>query len=70
MIQIEFAPGETAAWHQHPNHVVYALIDGKPQITEKGKPANVIELNAGDAMYMPAVNHRAKIQGPTLLNKG
>jgi quercetin dioxygenase-like cupin family protein len=65
VIQIEFAPGETAAWHQHPNHVIYALTNGKLEITDKGKPANVIELKAGTAMFMPAVTHMAKNIGTT-----
>jgi quercetin dioxygenase-like cupin family protein len=65
VIQIEFAPGETAAWHQHPNHVIYVLTDGKLEITDKGKPSNVMELKAGSAMYMPAVTHMAKNVGTT-----
>jgi quercetin dioxygenase-like cupin family protein len=65
VLQVEFAPGEIAPWHQHPNHVVYALTDGKLEITDKGKPANVIELKAGDTMYMPAVTHMAKNVGTT-----
>jgi quercetin dioxygenase-like cupin family protein len=44
---------------------VYALTDGKLEITDKGKPANVIELKAGDTMYMPAVTHMAKNVGTT-----
>jgi quercetin dioxygenase-like cupin family protein len=65
VLQIEFAPGETAAWHQHPNHVIYALSDGKLEITDKGKPANVLDIKAGDAMYLPAVTHMAKNIGTT-----
>jgi quercetin dioxygenase-like cupin family protein len=60
VLQVEFAPGETAPWHQHPDHVVYALTAGKLEITDKGKPANVVDLKAGDAVYMPAVTHMAK----------
>lgn len=65
VLQIEFAPGETAVWHQHPNHVIYALTDGKLEITDKGKPANVLDIKAGDAMYLPAVTHMAKNIGTT-----
>lgn len=60
VIAIEFAPGETAAWHQHPNHIIYALTSGKLEITDKDKPAMVIDIKAGEAMYMPAVTHMAK----------
>ena len=60
MIHAEFVPGETATWHSHPNHVEYALTDGKLEITDKGKPARVVEFKAGDALYMPAVTHMVK----------
>ena len=65
VIEIEFAPGETAKWHHHPNHVVYVLTDGKLEITDKGKSANVIDLKAGTAVFLPAVTHMAKNIGTT-----
>lgn len=65
VISVEFAPGEIAAWHQHPNHVAYALTDGKLEITDKGKPAQTMEIKAGSAMYLPAVTHMAKNVGST-----
>ena len=67
VLQVEFAPGDVAAWHQHPNHVVYVLAGGKIEITNKGKEAMVMDLNEGDAMYMPAVTHMAKNVGTTPL---
>jgi beta-alanine degradation protein BauB len=67
VIAIEFAPGETAAWHQHPNHVIYALTGGKLEITDKGKPATTLDIKAGDAMYLPAVTHMAKNVGSTTI---
>ena len=67
VLQVEFAPGDVAAWHQHPNHVVYALTDGKLEITDKGKPANVLNIKAGDTMYLAAVTHMAKNVGTTPL---
>ncbi|MDP4221445.1 MAG: cupin domain-containing protein [Bacteroidota bacterium] len=65
VIEVEFAPGEVTAWHHHPNHVVYALTDGKIEITDKGKPAFVADIKAGTAMYLPAVTHMAKNIGTT-----
>jgi beta-alanine degradation protein BauB len=65
VLQVEFAPGEVAAWHQHPDHVVYALTDGKLEITDKGKPASVLDIKAGDTMYLAAVTHMAKNLGTT-----
>ncbi|HJV78871.1 MAG TPA: cupin domain-containing protein [Paludibacter sp.] len=67
VILVEFAPGEVAAWHRHPNHVVYVLAGGKLEITEKKKDAQIVHLNEGDAMYMPAVNHMAKNVGTTTI---
>ena len=65
VLQVEFAPGEVAAWHQHPDHVIYVLAGGKVEITDKGKPANVVEMKPGDTMFMPAVTHMAKNVGTT-----
>jgi len=67
VIQVEFAPGEVAPWHQHPNHVAYVLSGGKLEITDKGKEAKVMDLNEGDAMYMPAVTHMAKNVGTSTI---
>ena len=60
VIQIEFAPGETAVWHKHPDHAVYALTDGKLEITDKGKKPMVADFKEGMAFYFPAVTHMAK----------
>ena len=65
VIEIQFAPGETAAWHQHLSHVIYALTDGKLEITDKDKPPVIVDIKAGTAMYMPAVTHMAKNIGTT-----
>ena len=67
VLYVEYKPGETAPWHSHPNHVVYALTDGKLEITDKDKPANVIKLKAGEAVFMPAVTHMVKNIGSTTL---
>jgi len=67
VIEVEFAPGATTAWHSHPNHTAYALTSGKIQITDKGKPPTNIDVKMGTAMYMPAVTHMAKNIGTTNL---
>jgi len=66
-MEVEIAPGDVVPWHNHPDHVVYALTDGKLEITEKGKTGTVAEIKAGEAMYMPAVTHMAKNIGETTL---
>ena len=65
VLQVEFAPGDVAPWHQHPNHVIYALTAGKLEITDKDKPATVLDVKPGDTMYLPAVTHMAKNIGTT-----
>ena len=65
VLQVEFAPGEVAPWHWHPNHVIYVLTGGKLEITDKDKPATVLDIKAGDTMYLPAVTHMAKNIGTT-----
>jgi beta-alanine degradation protein BauB len=67
VLQVEFAPGESTAWHSHPDHVVYALTEGKLEITDKDKPASVITIKAGDTMFLPAVTHMAKNIGTTTI---
>ena len=67
VIQIESAPGVLTPWHSHPNHVIYALNDGKLEVTEKGKQPTVMEFKAGQAYYFPAVTHIAKNIGTTPL---
>lgn len=67
VMEVEFKPGTTAAWHSHPNHTIYALTNGKIVITEKGKTAMPMEIKAGTALYMPAVTHMAKNVGTTTI---
>jgi beta-alanine degradation protein BauB len=67
VIEIEFAPGETAPWHQHPDHIAYALTSGKLEITDKGKQPTVADIKEGQALYLPAVTHMAKNIGTTTL---
>ena len=67
VLQVEFAPGDVAPWHQHPNHVIYVIAGGKIEITDKGKEAKTMDLNEGVAIYMPAVTHMAKNVGTTTI---
>ena len=65
VIQIETAPGGVTSWHSHPDYILYALTDGKLESTEKGKPAIVLTLKAGEALFMPAETHMVKNVGTT-----
>jgi beta-alanine degradation protein BauB len=65
VLQIVSAPGEATPWHSHPNYILYALTDGKLEVTDKGQTATVLEFKAGEALYFPAVTHMAKNIGNT-----
>ena len=60
VMSVEFTPGQTMPWHSHPDHTIYALTDGTLEITDKGKPAVIAKMKAGDVMFMPAVTHMGK----------
>ncbi len=67
VLEVVFSPGAKTDWHSHPNHVIYAETSGKIEITDKGKPAKMMDIVAGTAMYMPAVTHMAKNVGTTTI---
>jgi quercetin dioxygenase-like cupin family protein len=61
--EVTFAAGAVATWHSHPQHTVYAVTDVTMQVEEKGKETAVVEVKAGQAMYMPAVTHQTSNVG-------
>jgi quercetin dioxygenase-like cupin family protein len=65
VLQIESAPGDITPMHSHPNYILYALTDGKLEVTDKGKSPSVLTFKAGDALYLPAVTHMVKNIGST-----
>jgi len=56
VMQVEYAPGQVSPMNNYPEHVAYVLEGGKMEMTQKGKDAKVMDLNEGEAMYMPASN--------------
>jgi len=65
VFEVEFAPGEVAPWHFLAEHVGYVISGGKMEMTEKGKEPMVMDINEGEAMYMPAITHMVKNVGTT-----
>src|SRR5512138_3655533 len=54
-----FAPGDKAAWHEHPDHVVRALSDVNLRLTLPGGKTLDIAPRAGETMWMEAGPHEA-----------
>ena len=65
VIQVEYAPGQVAPFNYYPEHVAYVVSGGKMEMTEKGKEAKVMEINEGEAMYMPSSTEMFKNVGTT-----
>jgi len=59
VFNVTFEPGEIAAMHHHPDHVVYVLRGGKIKLTSKGK-TNVLDLETGKAIFINEQNHEAE----------
>ncbi len=62
-----FKPGDKAVMHHHPDHVVYVLAAGKMKLTSMGK-TDVLDLKAGDAIFINAQSHEAENIGQTTLD--
>jgi len=65
VMQVEIAPGTVIPMHQDPENVGYVLSGGKMEVTKEGKEPMVMDLNEGEAMYMPAESHMLKNVGTT-----
>jgi quercetin dioxygenase-like cupin family protein len=65
VFDLRFKPGEKAAMHRHPDHIVYIFNDGKLKlIPSKGKTQE-LDLKAGQAIWMDAISHAAENLGKT-----
>jgi quercetin dioxygenase-like cupin family protein len=68
VMSVVFAPGDIMPWHNHPAHTVYAVSGGTIEITAKGEKPTIMEVKAGDAMYLEPVTHMAKNIGKTTIS--
>src|SRR5665647_467237 len=66
VFNVTFEPGEIAAMHHHPDHVVYVLRGGKIKLTSEGK-TNVLDLETGKAIFINEQNHEAQNIGQSPL---
>ena len=66
VFEVTFMPGDKAADHRHPDHVVYVLMGGKMKLTSMGK-TDVLDLADGDAIFLKAQSHEAENIGQSTL---
>ena len=67
VLEVQFKPGEKAAMHTHPDHVVYVLKGGKAKMTSSGK-TDTLDLKTGQAIFLKAQSHEAENTGKTDLD--
>jgi len=67
VLTVTFKPGDKAVMHHHPDHVVYVLEGGKMKLTSQGK-TDILDLKAGDTVFLNAQSHEAENIGQTTLD--
>ena len=65
MLEVTFAPGDSIAFHSHPDHAVYTVTGGTLRVATSDGKSMVAELKAGDPIWFDAVTHAAKNIGTT-----
>jgi quercetin dioxygenase-like cupin family protein len=65
VLEVSFKPGDKIPRHRHPDHVVYIVSGGKLKITSGDKPAQELDLKAGDGVFIAAEEHSAENTGKT-----
>ena len=67
VLEASFKPGDKAIMHDHPDHVVYVLNDGKINLKSSGK-TDLLDLKKGQAIFIKAQSHEAENIGKTDLH--
>ena len=67
VLEASFKPGDKAIMHDHPDHLVYVLSDGKINMKSSGK-TDVLDLKKGQAIFLKAQSHEAENTGKTDLH--
>ncbi|MBK8953971.1 MAG: hypothetical protein IPM34_00235 [Saprospiraceae bacterium] len=60
LFEIEFEPGESAAFHKHPDHAVYVLTPGILEITHADGKKETLEFQSGFGGVFPSEGHSAR----------
>ena len=66
VFNVTFKPGEIAAMHHHPDHLVYVLKGGKIKLTSEGV-TNILDLETGKAIFINEQMHEAQNIGQSPL---
>jgi len=64
---VTFQPGEKAAMHHHPDHVVYVRKGGQLKVTVDGKP-DIIDFNTGQTLFLNEQSHEVENVGQTTVD--
>ena len=67
MLRVKFRPGELTAPHTHPDYLLYVVEGGKIMTSDVEGVATLIELMAGDYLWVPATKHSMKNVGTTTI---
>lgn len=67
MYEFTLPPGDSAALHAHPDHVVYVLQGGKALISLNGAAPQIMELQTGMGFISPSVKDYGKNIGTTTI---
>jgi len=59
VFDVHFAPGDKAAWHDHPDHIIHVRSDANLRLTLPGGKTLDIAPRAGETMWMEAGPHEA-----------
>jgi quercetin dioxygenase-like cupin family protein len=65
VLKVVFKPGDKAAMHHHPDHVVYVVKGGKLNLTSPSGERQSLDLGAGQAVFLDAQSHEATNVGNT-----
>ena len=66
VMEVRLKPGQKAPMHNHPNpHAVYVKTDSKAKLTFADGKDNVIDLKAGQTVWMDAGDHQTENVGNT-----
>jgi beta-alanine degradation protein BauB len=66
-LDVTFKPGEKAAMHHHPDHLVYVRKGGKLKVAIEGKP-DIIDFEADKILFLNEQSHEVENVGQTTVD--